>query len=237
MKRKNWLLGLGMAISLLPAAPAIAADHRDGAAVDTDPSTDINDVYAWVDAGGQSVYLAMTVFPAAAKTSLFSNQAYYVFHTTSRANAAGAATPLDITCSFDNAASQNISCWIGDSTNFVYGNASSPTGLVSGNTTIFAGPRKDHFFFNLAGYNQVRANVTAAVAAKQITFNTEGCPTAPLLTLQNQAIQLGQSPTGGAAQDFFLPLNTLSIVLKLPVTTVNKGGPLFSVWAGTYRKG
>lgn len=227
-----------MAVSLLPAAPAIAADHRDGASVDTDPSTDINDVYTWVDAGGQSIYLAMTVFPAAAKTSQFSNQAYYVFHTTSRATAAGAATPLDITCSFDNAASQNISCWIGDSTNFVYGNASNAAApLVSGNFTVFAGPRKDHFFFNLAGYNQVRANVAAAVTAKQITFNADGCPTAPLATLAAQATQLGQAPGGGAAADFFLPLNTLAIVLKLPVTTVNKGGPLFSVWAGTYRKG
>ena len=114
-----------MAVALLPAAPAIAADHRDGASVDTDPSTDINDVYSWVDAGGQSVYLAMTVFPVASTTSKFSNSAYYVFHTTSRATAAGAATPLDITCGFDNAATQNISCWIGDSTNFIYGNASN----------------------------------------------------------------------------------------------------------------
>lgn len=238
MKRKNWLLGLGMAVALLPAAPAIAADHRDGASVDTDPSTDINDVYSWVDAGGQSVYLAMTVFPVASTTSKFSNSAYYVFHTTSRATAAGAATPLDITCGFDNAATQNISCWFGDSTNFVYGNATSAaTPLVSGNITVYAGPRKDHFFFNLAGYNQVRANVTGAVAAKSLTFNGDGCPTMPAATLTAQALQLRQSPAGGTPADFFLPLNTLAIVLKVPVAMVNKGGPLFSVWAGSYRKG
>lgn len=249
MKRKNWLLGLGMAISLLPAAPAIAADHRDGASVDTDPSTDINDVYAWVDAGGQSVYLAMTVFPAAATTSKFSDQAYYVFHTTSRATAAGAATPLDITCAFDNAATQNISCWIGDNTNFIYGNASATTGLVSGNNTVFAGPRKDHFFFNLAGYNQVRANVRAAAVAGMVTFSATvpGCPTmvaGSAANLTAQATQLGRGVQAngtvgavGSQTDFFLPLNTLAIVLKLPLTTVNKGGPLMSVWAGTYRKG
>lgn len=228
-----------MAMSLLPAAPALAADHRDGASVDVDASTDINDVYAWVDSGGQSIYLAMTVFPVAAKTSKFSNSAYYVFHTTSRANAAGAATPLDITCGFDNSAVQNISCWVGDSTNFIYGDASGAAGLTANNITVFAGPRKDHFFFNLAGYNQVRANVTAAVAAKALTFNADGCPTMPAATLTAQATQLGRAPGGGAgsAQDFFLPLNTLAIVLKIPVTVVNKGGPLMSVWAGTYRKG
>ncbi len=227
-----------MAVALLPAAPAIAADHRDGASVDTDPSTDINDLYSWVSTDGQSVYLAMTVFPVASTTSKFSNSAYYVFHTTSRASAAGAATPLDITCGFDNAATQNISCWFGDSTNFVYGNATSAaTPLVSSNITVFAGPRKDHFFFNLAGYNQVRANVTGAVAAKSLTFNADGCPTMPTATLTAQAVQLGRSPANGTAVDFFLPLDTLAIVLKVPVTMVNKGGPLFSVWAGTYRKG
>lgn len=232
-----------MAISLLPAAPAIAADHRDGASVDTDPSTDINDVYSWVDAGGQSVYLAMTVFPVASATSKFSNSAYYVFHTTSRATAAGAATPLDITCAFDNAATQNISCWFGDSTNFVYGNATSAAApLVSSNITVFAGPRKDHFFFNLAGYNQVRANVRANVGG--LTFNGDGCPTAPVATLNAQATQLGRGVLAngtvgavGSQTDFFLPLNTLAIVLKVPVAMVNKGGPLLSVWAGSYRKG
>lgn len=237
MKKTSWLLGLGMALSLLPAAPAIAADHRDGASVDTDPSTDINDVYAFMDASGTSVYLAMTVFPVAATTSKFSNSAYYVFHTTSRANAAGTPTPLDITCGFDNAATQNISCWVGDSTNFIYGNATATTGLTANNITVFAGPRKDHFFFNLAGYNQVRANVTGAVAAKALTFNADGCPTMPTATLTAQATQLRQSPSGGAPVDFFLPLDTLAIVMKIPVTVLNKGGPLMSVWAGTYRKG
>lgn len=228
-----------MAVSLLPAAPALAADHRDGASVDTDQSTDINDVYAWMDASGQSVYLAMTVFPIAAQTSRFSNSAYYVFHTTSRANAAAAATTLDITCGFDNAATQNISCWVGDSTNFIYGNATPTAGLTTNNITVFAGPRKDHFFFNLAGYNQVRANVTGALAAKMVTVNADGCPTAVAGSAANltaQRTQLGQAPGGGTAADFFLPLNTLAIVMKIPLTVLNKGGPLLSVWGGTYRK-
>src|SRR5262249_45567592 len=117
----------GMAASLLPAAPAMAADHRDGAASLTDPSTDVNDVYTWMSADGKSVYLIMTVFPAANKTtSKFSNSAYYVFHTNSRAptalvSAPSAANNFDIICSFD--AAQKASCWFGDSTNFLYGDA------------------------------------------------------------------------------------------------------------------
>ena len=228
-----------MAVSLLPAAPALAADHRDSASVDTDPSTDINDVYAWVDSGGQAVYLAMTVYPVASTTSKFSNSAYYVFHTNSRpAVAPAAGTNLDIICGFDNNATQNISCWFGDSTNFVFGNASNAATPLSGSggaISIFAGPRKDHFFFNLDGYNRVRANVRQNAGA--LTFNANGCPTAPAATLTAQAVQLGQAPGGGAAKDFFITLDTLAIVLKVPVTMLNKGGPIMSVWAGTYRKG
>lgn len=226
-----------MAVSLLPAAPVLAADHRDGASVEIDAATDVNDVYAWVDAGGQSVYLAMTVFPAAPRTGAqFSNSAYYVLHTTSRATAASTtSTPLDITCGFDNNATQRISCWFGDSTNFIYGDASPATGLTANNITVYAGTRKDHFFFNLAGYNQVRANVRGATAA-QLALNADGCPT-NVATMTAQLTQLRTAPGGGAPQDFFLPLNTLAIVFKVPVTLLNKGGPILSVWGATYRKG
>lgn len=252
MKNKNWLFSLGLAASLLPAAPAIAADHRDGAATLTDPSTDINDVYGWMDSGGTSVYLAMTVFPAAPMTGAkFSNSAYYVFHTTVRATAItpNPAASVDIICGFDSAATQNISCWFGDSTNFLSGDASATAGLSNAQSsiTVYAGTRKDHFFFNLDGFNQVRKNVEATAAlpvgGTGFTFDTHGCPTkinGATTGLTAQATQLGQAPGGGTAQDFFKTLNTLAIVVKVPLTLLNKNMtnvPIVSVSAATYRKG
>ena len=235
MNRTSWIAALGLAVSLLPAAPALAADHLDGASVKQDPSTDINDVYSWMSTDRTKVYLAMTVFPAADKaTAKFSTAAYYVFHTASRTGT-GAATPTDVVCGFD--AAQKISCWVGSATNFVSGDASNTAGITSadGKIKVFAGVRKDHFFFNLDGFNQVRANVKAAAGA--LTFNANGCPTAPVAALNAQRTLLGQSAAGGAATDFFANLNTLAIVLEVDTALLTPGGTLLSVYAATHRKG
>lgn len=238
MKKTLWLLALGMAAALPPVGPALAADHRDGAAVLADPSTDINDVYSWMSSDMTKVYLVMTVFPAAnATTSKFSTAAYYVFHTASRtAFATPAATPVDVVCSFD--ATQKISCWVGDASNFVSGDASVAAGISSTNNyvKVFAGPRRDHFFFNLDGFNRARNLVRTNVGA--LTFNANGCPTAPAATLNTVAMALSQNAAGATpAVNFFGPLNTLAIVLEIDTTLLNKGGPIFSVWGATHRKG
>lgn len=237
MNKHGFLLGLGfgVATAFLSASPALAADHRDGAAVLTDPSTDINDVYSWMSSDKSKVYLIMTVFPAADKNlSKFSNSAYYVFHTTSRANfLAGTSTPYNIICSFDS--SQKISCWFGDSSNFLYGDASATTGLTKGSSIkVFAGPRKDHFFFNLDGFNAVRKDVKTNTTN---TLNADNCLTASLpVTPAMMATQLGTAPGGGAAVDFFKNLNTLAIVVEIDTSLLTSGGSLISVWGATYRK-
>lgn len=239
MNRTSWIAALGLAVSLLPAAPALAADHLDGASVKQDPSTDINDVYSWMSTDKSKVYLAMTVFPNADKTTAkFSTAAYYVFHTTSRTGT-GAATPTDVVCGFD--ATQKVSCWVGSATNFVSGDASNTAGISStdGKIKVFAGVRKDHFFFNLDGYNQVRTNVKANVATVAAAFNANGCPTGAgvAATLTAQQTQLGKSPTGGTATDFFANFNTLAIVLEVDTALLTPGGSVLSVYGATHRKG
>lgn len=238
MKKVLCLCALGLATALPPSGPALAADHRDGDFVLADPSTDINDVYTWMSSDGAKVYLAMTVFPAANATmSKFSTAAYYVFHTASRATfGATTVTPLDVICSFDY--NQRISCWVGSSTNFVGGDASNTAGISNAANTIkvFAGPRKDHFFFNLDGFNRARGLVRGG--AGTLTFNGDGCPTAPAATLNMVAGALSQNSAGGTpAVDFFAPLNTLAIVLEIDKSLLNKGGAFISVWGGTHRKG
>src|SRR5262249_15226795 len=113
MAWKNSLIALGLASVLLPAPAAIAADHLDGAAVKMDASTDINDVYTWMSSDGSKVYLIMTVSPNADKTTAkFSNAAWYVFHTGSRATLLTQSfTPIDVICGFDS--NQIINCWVG----------------------------------------------------------------------------------------------------------------------------
>jgi hypothetical protein len=41
----------------------------------------------------------------------------------------------------------------------------------------------------------------------------------------------------GAAENFFEPLNVLSIVLEIDKALVNSGGPIVSVWGSTHKAG
>ena len=94
---------LGLA-ALLCATSAGAADHQDGAAVLTDPASDINDVFAWTSPDGTRLNLVMDVFPFATTAARFSDAVQYVFHTSSSAGfgmASGASA--DILCTFDAA--------------------------------------------------------------------------------------------------------------------------------------
>lgn len=242
MLKKNYVLALALGAALVPSVTN-AADHLDGAAVKTDAATDINDVYTWMSADGSKIYLAMTVFPQATTASKFSDQAWYVFHTVSRAQFVTATqTPLDIICGFEAAGTQNISCWFGSSANFLYGDASATAGLtpaasspLAGKVKVFAGLRSDHFFFNLDGYNNVRGKVKAA--APGLTFDTNGCPAIPAATAGMLRTNLTQNAAGNAAgTDFFASLKTLAIVMEIDKTLLTSGGSLFSVWGGTHKK-
>jgi hypothetical protein len=141
-----------------------------------------------------------------------------------------------VICSFDQA--QRISCWVGGANNFVSGDASNPAGLSNAANTIkvFAGARKDHFFFNLDGFNRARGLVRNGAGA--LPFPADGCPTAPAATLNTVAMALSQNAAGATpAVDFFRTLNTLAIVLEIDKTLLNSGGGFISVWGATHRKG
>lgn len=244
MRRGTGYIACALLASALSAAPGEAADHRDGPAATADPSTDINDVYTWMSADGNTVYLALTVFPAATTAAKFSNAAYYVLHTTSRDKFAPPFSnplPTDIVCSFDQA--QKISCWVGaDKANYVSGDASIAAGITSknGKVKVFAGLRDDPFFFNLDGFNKAITLVQGAAAANMLTFNTTtapGCLTGSTGAIDAVVAALSKDTAGtGAGTNFFKTLNTLAIVLAVDKTLLNKGGPVMGVWAGTHAK-
>ncbi|HTS82160.1 MAG TPA: DUF4331 family protein [Myxococcaceae bacterium] len=214
----------------LIATTALAADHQDGAAVLTDPSTDINDVFAWTSTDGSRLNLVMDVFPAATTAAKFSNVAQYVFHTTSSpAYGMPAAASEDILCTFDT--SQVISCWGGGE--YVHGDASNTAGIASasGKLRVFAGLRDDPFFFNLDGFKATAAAVHDA--AGSLTSDAAGCPALDATTSSALVTQLKSAPGGGPPSDHFKGLNTLSIVVQIDKSLVTKGGTTVGVWAST----
>ncbi len=222
--RATWLA------AVLITTAALAADHQDGAAVLTDPSTDINDVFAWTSSDGSKLNLVMDVFPTATSAARFSDVAQYVFHTTSSPGyGMAAAASEDILCTFD--AAQTISCWGGGE--YVHGDASSPGGITSagGKLRVFAGLRDDPFFFNLDGFKATAAAVHAA--AGSLTFDAAGCPALDATTANALVTQLRSAPGGGAPSDHFKGLNTLAIVIQIDRTLVTKGGSTVGVWAST----
>ncbi len=219
------------------AASAYSADHQDGPATTAEPAADINDVFTWMD--GNNVVLAMTTNPTATTGTQFSDNVQYVWHTTSvsafgAAADAGAPVPLDVIATFD--ASQNIHLWVG-TTEYVTGNASQTSGLTSadGMVKVFAGLRADPFFFNLDGFKNTTATVKAV--AGSLTANEAGCPS--LSTAQQMLLQgdLGHAADGGAPVDHFANLDGMAIVVSVAKSLLTKGGPVVSVWSGTYATG
>jgi hypothetical protein len=216
--------------AVLIAAPALAADHQDGAAVLTDPATDINDVFAWTSPDATKLNLVMDVFPAATTAARFSNVAQYVFHTTSSpAYGMAAAASEDILCTFDT--TQVISCWGGGE--YVHGDASNTSGIASasGKLRVFAGLRDDPFFFNLDGLKATASAVHNA--AGSLTFDPAGCPALDAATSNALVTQLRSAPGGGPPTDHFARFNTLAIVVQIDKSLVTKGGSTVGVWAST----
>ncbi|MDW8280393.1 MAG: DUF4331 family protein [Myxococcales bacterium] len=225
-----------LAVALL-AAPAQAFDHRDGTVVLRDPAADIADLYAWMSADGSRIYLVLTVFPGAQRGARFSDAVHYVFHTTSRPTATSPmATPLDIICSFD--AAQRIRCWVGaDPAHFVSGDASSPVGVRSpnGKVRVFAGLRKDPFFFNQEGFQTVAARIAAA--APMLMFDAANCPALTPAQAREMYQGLERDRNGRPAKDAFRSEAVLALVMEVDKALLTRGGPFITVWAATHAKG
>jgi hypothetical protein len=218
----------GVACVVGYSASALSADHQDAPGTMNAPTADINDVFSWMD--GSNVVLAMTVYPAAPTGALFDDHVQYVIHTASGTAFGATSSNVDIIATFDT--TQKISLWVG-TTEFVTGDASLTSGLESpdGKVKVFAGLRADPFFFNLDGFKAAAADVAAATG---LTANEAGCPMLPSATASALVAQLGTAPDGGAAQDHFATFNGLAIVVELDKSLVTAGGPMMSVWAGTY---
>jgi hypothetical protein len=236
MKKKTWFKLAGLLAVTSVATAAIAADHLDAPAVKMAgmAPADVNDVYSFMDNG--KVALVMTVYPAAPSDAKFSDATQYIFHTTSGASFGEAKNTLDIVCTFDTA--QAITCLAGEGAGMpaldkASGDASMDAGLESTNKmfTVFAGLRKDPFFFNLAGFKKAVEIVTAAYP--NLVKDGAGCPTVDAATSTLLVNQLKTNDQAGPPEDFFKDLNGLAIVLSVEKALVTKGGPIVSVWGSS----
>jgi len=232
---KRLLLQLTGLLALTALVPtAYAADHRDSPATTANKDGDINDVYAWTDAGNQKVNLVMTFHPAAAAGTKPSDAVLYAFHLTSKPTFTDtASSEVTIICGFN--AQQVISCW-GPGNEYVTGNADTATGITStsGKLKVFAGLRNDPFFFNLEGFQTTVGMVKSAASSLQ--FDPAGCPQLNATTSNALVTQLKRSASGGAAADFFKTLNTLAIVVQVDKSLVTPGGPILGVWASSHSR-
>lgn len=230
--KRMWIFAC-VALTVVAAQAAWAADHVDGPAASADPSADITDVFAWMSADAQKVYLVMDLVRNATTESKFSDSVQYVFHTTSRASFGAPASPeAKVICTFD--AAQRIQCWVGED-DYVAGDASSTSGITStdGKMRVFAGLRDDPFFFNLPGFRATARAV--AGAASSLTFDAAGCPALDMATSAALVTQLKTAPDGSPAVDGFAKFNVLAIVLVVDKGLLTKAGPILSVWGSTNR--
>jgi hypothetical protein len=208
----------------LSAVPAMAADHRDGEAALDEPTSDINDVYTWMN--GDNLVLAMTVHPFAEAGTTFSSAVQFVWTVDAYpALASSLSDPPALTtqvhCEFDEA--QTAQCWVhqdGEILDYITGAADVEEGIESPNgTKLFAGLRSDPFYFYLDGFNQARAAVIAEVEAGNVDLsNGTLCP--ELSVAQLDAIGDALTASGGGKQQLndFLGANTLVIALEIPAS-------------------
>ena len=207
------MLGLPLA-----AARVQAADHKDSPAVERDPATDINDVYAFRN--GDNLVVALTV-----QSLLISNEATDLFNPSARYQIFVDNTPNNalapdatVTVTFSGTHPQMFSVAgltaspiVGPTSGFA--DAAAPRITTSGVVKAFAGIRDDPFFFDLAGFREFLGGTYTPVSGLR-------------------------SSTTAPARDSFLGLNCAAIVLEFPITAVN-GNPsnpntgTIKAWAAT----
>lgn len=235
---KSWLKTAGLAAVVLGTSTAIAADHGDGPGVAAAPEADINDVYAFIsDDDPDKLVLVMTVMPFAGADAEFSTAVQYAFHVNATDTFLGTpAITTDIVCTFDDA--QDVLCRVGDEGPMVQGDASSANGLANedGDVRVFAGLRRDPFFFYLDGFLAARNAVLGAAGALNGANNISpsGCPEVDGVTSANLVAALNGN--GGVdAENNFETSNVLALVVEIDKSLVSDDdNPLVAAWASTH---
>lgn len=230
----RWIAGASACVSLslgtFLAKDVLSHDHADSPSVIAEPAADITGLYAWMSNDTDRLNLIMTL-PA---LTAFPATVDYVFHVDSGPTVGAFATSYQIICRFDPG--QQIECWSGDD-EYILGSALVEEGISTEGDRfrVFAGPRADPTYFNLAGFEATTA--AARSALPQLQQDAAGCPA--LTEEDSEALlrQLRTSPEGGDPVNAFAGRDALSIVVSVERELVARGGPILGVWASTHRRG
>jgi hypothetical protein len=162
IRRARWhgMFGLGAVATATVTATMLptvrASDHLDGPRTTADPQADIADLYAFTSPENPAhLVLAMTVTPFASASSRFSSQVDYAFRirrVIAPAPLTLDTTVLDLTCDFDDATPQNVTCSASSGLRLTtaVGDRTGGGGPLSP-MRIFAGLRSDPAFFDRQG--------------------------------------------------------------------------------------
>jgi hypothetical protein len=169
-RRRVAAISLGVALSVVVALAVqkavLASDHLDGPRATAKPQADVADVFAFTSpANPSNVVLAMTVAPFASSSASFAADVDYVF----RVRRIVALSPftlddavLDVTCSFDGASPQHVTCSAPGSLT-----ATAVVGDEAGGAStamrVFAGLRSDPAYFD-------RQGALATISTRQASF-------------------------------------------------------------------
>ena len=230
---------LVVAVSLYGVRVAHGSDHQDSPVVGARPGADITDVYVYPapDNPSSNVVLAMDVYPlipsgmAGNAIYSFDPSVLYQFKIASNVANKDFAEKEVIQFTVSGTGQSQSLTMYGPSApneagtkNTVLKTATGTvpfnqvTSLMNGQVQVFAGPRRDPFFFDLAqffkiipdrnlGYhiNGATPPPPSASSFNGFPANTNGCSTAP-------------------SSNFLAPYNVLQIAVELPKTMLEPSG-------------
>lgn len=225
MATMNQIRSLVLACVLAGCSNTLSAsDHLDSPTVTADPAADIADLYGWMSPDRGELNLVMDI-----SGKRFSDTILYRIHIGSSRDLHSSQTEVTINCRFDQQA--RVRCAMGS--DVAAGDASGDDGLWSQHRQfrVFAGLRDDPFFNNVRGTRQ--AYDVAAQALASANVDRAGCPQFGADTASEIQARWQQTD-GGPAQNFLSGWSVSALILSVSLKSVNKGGPLLSIWASTH---
>ena len=221
------VLALATAIS---AAMLFASDHQDTPEVELSPRMDINDVYAFPGASADRIVLVMTtsspITPAQSGSASFDPNLLYQLKIDNTGDGVedrvlqftftglGANQQIQIRGPVAPVSAGMVNSIV-DASPSLTGAVNSNLGAASG-MQVFAGLRDDPFFLDLEQFFRIVQD------RKPVS--------GPLSQLPETPSASAWRPVGQAV-DYLRGINTLAIVVELPVTMLTAGGqPKIGVW-------
>lgn len=229
-RSRRLLFGVLALATAISAATLFASDHQDTPEVELSPRMDINDVYAFPGASADRIVLVMTtsspITPAQSGSASFDPNLLYQLKIDNTGDGvedrvlqftftgSGANQQIQIRGPVAPASAGMVNSVVAASPSLT-GAVNSNLGSASG-IQVFAGLRDDPFFLDLEQFFRIVPD------RKPVS--------GPLSQLPESPSASAWRPVGQAV-DYLRGINTLAIVVELPVSMLTAGGqPKIGVW-------